>query len=891
MSDAMVSGTFRSPEHRWSRVLAALRNVAAAAVLLFAPCDPAARAQASQEDEVFKAFNPGLEAYRAGRYVEARTHFQRAVELAPRAFGAGQRGPTNIDTARLRQFLANAHLECFDLLEAERLYRDCIEVAQLEEGPQSAMIPECYGSLGTVATRLGQWDVAEKSFQQALQTDSNQDNRARTLRNFASMSLLSDQLDKAADRYQQALSFWQEADPERYALDIASCRHGLAFVALKQGKVQDAQRGFAEAAAVRRRGLSANHKFVGHSTEMLGVTDGLLGNPEAAVNRLRDAERIMHAFWGDSHVELAEVEHELALNLARQGEVAGAVESMNRSRMNYRRYLGGVLPGLSQVEQLKFLAAEQHRQMDALAVAAQFLNDSAAGTASLEWVLNGKGLSYEVLAERHLLARDERAGGGAGALAAELASLRRELVALSSSQGDRDAGRLQELTRREIELCRRMGLTTGKTESRWTTLDDLLRHLPRDATLLEFAYVDRDQPSPSAFGAASSGGAEAAGRYLVWVIKGNDRSVRLLDLGPARVINQRIQQLQPQLGGRKGLDKTATATIKAELQSLARMLLGPIGDEVASVRQLLISPDSDLWFVPWNALVLEDRRYLVEKTEVSLVISGRLLCSASSLKPRPYGLIMADPDFDLSSQGVREKIQNPPIPTEKIPASQSRRSANLANVTWPRLDGTRKEAELTKPGMEKYLEDQPVLRYMGANALETFFKGLTRPRLAVIATHGFFDNAGRTADRPSLSCCGLVLAGVNRAGSDQKGADDGLLTGLEVLDCDLRGTELVVLSACETARGQTATGEGVAGLQMAFQLAGADAVMATLWQIPDGETADLMIRFWAQMPVVRRPSTALRAAQLEMFGELAGKGIPPHPYFWAAPQVSLAAGL
>lgn len=67
--------------------------------------------------------------------------------------------------------------------------------------------------------------------------------------------------------------------------------------------------------------------------------------------------------------------------------------------------------------------------------------------------------------------------------------------------------------------------------------------------------------------------------------------------------------------------------------------------------------------------------------------------------------------------------------------------------------------------------------------------------------------------------------------------------------------------------------------------------MAALWQIPDGETADLMIRFWAQMPVVRRPSTPLRAAQLEMFGGLAGKGIPPHPYYWAAPQVSLASGL
>ena len=149
---------------------------------------------------------------------------------------------------------------------------------------------------------------------------------------------------------------------------------------------------------------------------------------------------------------------------------------------------------------------------------------------------------------------------------------------------------------------------------------------------------------------------------------------------------------------------------------------------------------------------------------------------------------------------------------------------------------------------------------------------------------------------------GLVLAGANRP--VEEGQEDGILTALEVSEMDLSQVDLATLSACETGLGQTAGGEGLLGLQRAFQLAGAKTTVASLWQVPDRATQTLMSRFYENLWQRRMSKLeALREAQLWLIREapkqpeLLGRGLafdspsetkatarpgPLSPFYWAA---------
>lgn len=184
---------------------------------------------------------------------------------------------------------------------------------------------------------------------------------------------------------------------------------------------------------------------------------------------------------------------------------------------------------------------------------------------------------------------------------------------------------------------------------------------------------------------------------------------------------------------------------------------------------------------------------------------------------------------------------------------------------------------------------------LGKDSLEEELKAVRSPRILHLATHGFYFEQLRQpgvgtglearllqSDNPLLRS-GLVLAGANRwKDKSPEGVtlDDGWLTAEEAAMLDLRGTELVVLSACEAGLGDLRPGEGVYGLRRAFIYAGSRSVLATLEQIPDAESRQLMKPFYSELAAGKSRVEALREAQLKLIAERRKAGAA-HPFFWA----------
>jgi CHAT domain-containing protein/tetratricopeptide (TPR) repeat protein len=188
----------------------------------------------------------------------------------------------------------------------------------------------------------------------------------------------------------------------------------------------------------------------------------------------------------------------------------------------------------------------------------------------------------------------------------------------------------------------------------------------------------------------------------------------------------------------------------------------------------------------------------------------------------------------------------------------------------PDLPGTELEVKAIEKLLSKRLE---MSMYIHDEASEEAIKKSTSTDILHIATHGFFISEANTD--PMLTS-GLLFSGVTKKNNQR--ADDGILTAYEAAFLNLSNTNLAVLSACETGLGEIRNGEGVYGLQRAFEIAGVRNILMSLWKIDDAATVALMEEFYKGLLESHNANTALKKAQDKM------RQSPKyeHPYYWGA---------
>ncbi len=403
------------------------------------------------------------------------------------------------------------------------------------------------------------------------------------------------------------------------------------------------------------------------------------------------------------------------------------------------------------------------------------------------------------------------------------------------------------------------------------TLAGVQQAIPRDAVLLEWFRYEPFDPKEK-----DKKARWGKPRYVAYVLKREGEPV-VVDVGEAGAIESLV------LDFRKALSDPKSAFVKETAKELSEKLLGPLRSQLANTERLLISPDGALNLLSFAALLDDKGEYLAKRFEITYLTSGRdLLRLASESSSRGSAVVVADPDYGKSASMLAQ------VDTSIQP--QRSNDLDRGGIVFKSLPGTVEEAKALKALLK--LNDQNVL--IGANATEAKLKQLHGPRILHIATHGFFlsdkeisaavlkpvgfiqDQYPVPLGENPLLRSGLALAGANprRSGTD----DDGILTAAEAAQLDLRGTQLVVLSACETGVGDVQNGEGVYGLRRAFVLAGAETQVASLWKVADTATKDLMLDYYERLLKGEGRSAALRDAQRTMINSQERS----HPYFWAA---------
>jgi CHAT domain-containing protein/tetratricopeptide (TPR) repeat protein len=450
-----------------------------------------------------------------------------------------------------------------------------------------------------------------------------------------------------------------------------------------------------------------------------------------------------------------------------------------------------------------------------------------------------------------------------------------------------DAGARLSLTAQRDALLRTYQARLGELDARFPKFAQLRSPPPMDASRLEGVV-----PAGSAFASYVVRGDNA----VAWIVLPDGR-LRFLDLGVIPSLSGSVEVLRlfgaheggaPRIeaieglvprrlasGGYAAIPKgsvppTGSTPVRdgTEVAAfLGERLIDPLLPELAGSRAWIFSPDGPLAQLPMELLASRGRR-IVETADVHYTQSlsvyrvSRQLQEQHRSSNRPRDLFaMGDPDYGASDS----------------PAAGARRSADPANfplgsVRWPPLPGTGVEiATLSKllPGAEVLVGgDASESKLMAANASGS----LANFRYLHFAVHGYLNQ-----EAPSLSS--LVLSQTRLAPGT-----DGYVTAAEWASYTLR-SDLTVLSACDTGRGQNLAGEGIMGLPFALFVAGNVNTVLSLWPVNDDSTPVFMELFFSKLRAGVPSSAALKQTKTEMMKHRQYS----HPTHWA-PWVLIGAG-
>jgi CHAT domain-containing protein/tetratricopeptide (TPR) repeat protein len=777
-----------------------------------------------------------------GNYAGAEELYQRAIEIRKKRFGQG------LELAESYNALAGLYMSEADYRRSESLYKQALELRKSKLKPDHPLI-------------------------------------AQSLNDLAGLYLVQRDYGQAENLYLQAL----DARKKKLGPDhpvVAQSLNALAMLYKAKGDLPRAEQYYAQARDIRIKKFGSDNPDSAESLFRLGVLYHQMGDYKRAEPLYREALAIRERKLGAGHPDVADSLTELASLLVSTGRGVEAVADLRRALAISEQLLRNVGAVASEARLSAFL---QHLRAQEEIIYSLLLDKSvAAGDAqalALSVALLRKGRSVDEVA-----ATSRAIYQGLGAADRQrfeqLRALRGELAHLKlAGVGEDTAAQVKKLAEQADELEQQLSQQSAPLRARSSlpSPDDVIariaKALPAGGALIEVLAFH-----PVAFHAA---GAASDDLHYYALVLTKEGQVRGADLGAGKVIDGAVKGFlkaitDPMNAKGKQKDAEIAAAIPKTIKSaqeLDHLLLAPIRGFLDKRSSLFLSLDGQLNLLPFAALH-DGKDFLVNRYELTYLTSGRdLLRGSDDVHPSSNVALLAHPEF---VKGAKGRAQAATRGFETVSDSTASRfdtqQVRLPGI--PPLEGTAEEAR----AIHRLLPHARLL--LGKEGTKDAFLGLQAPGILHVATHGWFRTEKSTggggrrgleivadlgvAASSALLNSMLLLAGAGVPSSDGKVVlqPSGLATALEVAGMNLWGTQLVVLSACETGRGDvTNLGQGVYGLRRAVMVAGAETLVTSLWQVDDEATRDLMTRYYRALLDGKGRVAAMREAEQAILKE------------------------
>jgi CHAT domain-containing protein/Tfp pilus assembly protein PilF len=884
----------------------------------------------------------------AGNYPRAEQLYSEALAIRRDKLGVDSE-----DYAITVGMLGQVYLSVGQYNRAEMLFREALERKKKLLGEHHLFYGVSLSDLAMLYHTTGDNARAEPLARQALDIErevhgEEHADYADSLDQLASIYEGMGQVDKSVPLFRQALDIRRRVLGEKHPAYLRSLSKSANRFAVME-EYDTAERYFRYVLNLEVQIYGPKHPALGSTLQGLGLVYQWRGDLRAAqsvfvqaANNVEGASGAQHQNYAVCIGNLAEVEEALGdFDAARRlfAQSLAICTNLADARASFQDEAG----------QLR-LMQDNRRRLDSYVSFLLRRDDGAAD--AYQAVLNWKGATLVRQRAERLAAKNPELK----AKFDQLQSVVRVWSALVTGKGANDPAwtkKLDEVTERKRALEAELSSSSADFraamgEVTWKSLQEAL---PADAALVDYLEFVYNAPDPKAQWGATQR------KSIVGFVVRPGREVRMVDLGESAPIHEAIERW------RAGYGATKEAAEAGRL--LREKLWTPLADSIGDAQLVIVSPDGALGKLPFAALPGKaPGTYLIEDVAVALAPVPRLI-PALMLEPEEKdmpieALVVGDVDYDQRAApdgrppimpDLRPGYLGPlpaaaAAPAKAMPAQAPSRSAvDIGDeravsdgASWAHLDYTASEAtEITKlfgTLLKESGREGRVTHLDGVFATEEAFReAAPQARVLHLATHGFFAaedkksalgaegssrsqrsnpfGEGLAAIRgysPGL-LSGIVMAGVNghslvpdKLSDVETARDDGIVTAEEIAALPMTGTRLVVMSACETGLGEVAGGEGLIGIQRAFQIAGVRTTIATLWQVDDARTEQLMTAFYRN--VLKKKQSyldALRNAQREMLNELRAKqlaaggaarganapeGEAPaatgSPYYWAA---------